>query len=155
MALENCHTKASLIIWVLLGTICIGVFGFFIAIPSFIDRGWKANAIINNLRYIDAAKQQWAFEHGITNANQMAHFSQTLSWNDIAPGLLQNINVVQQKHFGPNGEPRPVSGEIYTINSLDKPVEVKLTRDVEFLHEGTIIPNVHSAYVYLDQATNR
>ncbi len=42
------------------------------------NRGSAANSCINNLRQLDAAKQQWALEHGAgTNA--------VPAWNDIAP----------------------------------------------------------------------
>jgi hypothetical protein len=116
--------------------------------------GLKANAIINNLRYIDYAKQQWAFEHGITNADQTAHFTRPLSWKDLAPYLLQNPNVLSQKHFDSNGIVLPIAGEIYTINSLNKPPEAKLIRKVEFLSKGTIVPDSEKAYIYLDQTTN-
>ena len=138
----------SKIIWILLFAI-----GFIILLVVIIPAGFvgnggrKANAIINNLRYIDGAKDQWAFEHGITNADQAAHFTLPLSWKDIAPYLLQNTNVLLQKHFGSDGVVHPISGEIYTINSLSKPPEAKLTHDVEFLSKGTIIPDPDKAYV--------
>lgn len=149
--------KSSPITWNLLGAICFIVLLGIFAAHNFVGEygpGVKANAIINNLRYIDAAKQQWALEHGITNANQMLQFNQALSWKDIAPYLLQDINVIQSKHFNSNGEPSPVSGEIYTINSPDKAPEAKLTHDVGFLSKGTIIPDFNKVYIYLDQATN-
>lgn len=136
------------------------VFGFIVLLAVIIpanfvgNGGQKANAIINNLRYIDAAKNQWAFEHGITNADQAKNFIQPLSWKDIAPFLLTDPNVLSQKHFDSDGVVRPISGEIYTINSLSKPPEAKLAHDVEFLSKGTIIPDSEKAYVYLDQITN-
>lgn len=144
----------SKIFWILLFA-----FGFIILLatitPNFVGNGGqKANAIINNLRYIDAAKQQWAFEHGITNTDQAAHFTQPLLWKDIAPYLLQNPNVLLQKHFGSDGVVHPVSGEIYTINSLSKPPEVKLTHDVQFLLKGTIIPDSDKVYIYLNRVMN-
>jgi hypothetical protein len=145
---------SSKIIWISLLTI-----GFIILLVIIVplpvgNGGQKANAIINNLRYIDAAKDQWAFEHGITNADQAAHFTQPLTWKDIAPYLLQDPNVLSQKHFGSDGVVHPISGEIYTINSLSKPPEVKLTHDVEFLSKGTIVSDPDKDYVYLNQMTN-
>jgi hypothetical protein len=146
--------RQSKIIWILLFTI-----GFIILLAVIIpagvgNGGQKANAIINNLRYIAAAKNQWALEHGITNADQAARFTRPLSWKDIVPYLLQNPNVLSQKHFGSDGVVHPISDEIYTINSLSKPPEAKLAHDVEFLSNGTIIPDFDKAYVYLSQMTN-
>lgn len=42
-----------------------------IAIPSFIKarQASQTNACINNLRQIDAAKEQWALENGATNGD--------------------------------------------------------------------------------------
>jgi hypothetical protein len=152
---KSSRPSLSKIFWILLL-----VFGFIILLAVIIpanfvgDGGQKANAIINNLRYIDGAKIQWALEHGITNTGQVKNFTQPLSWKDIAPYLLQNPNVISQKHFGSDGVVRPVSGEIYTINSLSKPPEAKLIHDVQFLSKGTIIPDSEKAYIYLNQATN-
>ena len=155
MNAESVNQKIpSKIIWILPFAACLIIL-FMAVFPSvMVGRGWKANAIINNLRYIDAAKQQWAFEHGVTNADQAAHFIQPLSWKDIAPYLLQNTNVLLRNHFGSDGVVHPISGEIYTINSLRKPPEAKLTHDVEFLTKGTIIPDPDKVYIYLNQETN-
>jgi len=84
-------------------------------------------------------KKQWAFEHGITNSDQIAHFSRSLSWSDIGPYL----GVVQ-----------PISGKIYTINSLNKPPEAKLAHNVEWLHKGTIVYDDARAFSYLEQTNN-
>ena len=145
----------SKIIWIFLFTIGFIILLTVVIIPAGVGNGGqKANAIINNLRYIDAAKNQWAFEHGITNANQAANYTQPLSWKDIAPYLLQNPNVISQRHFGSDGVVHPISGEIYTINSLSKPPKIELTHDVDFLLKGTIIPDSEKAYIYLNQVTN-
>jgi hypothetical protein len=143
------------IFWILLFAFAFIILLFAIFSANFVgDGGQKANAIINNLRYIDFAKSQWAFEHGITNADQAENFTQSLSWKDIAPYLLQNTNVLLQKHFGNDGVVHPVSGEIYKINSLSKPPEAKLIHDVQFLTKGTIIPDPDKLYIYLNQVTN-
>jgi hypothetical protein len=145
----------SEIIWILFTIGCFILVGIFFGPPLFVGNGGqKANAIINNLRYIDAAKSQWAFEHGITNTDQSKIFTQTLSWKDIAPYLLRDPNVLSQNHFGSDGVARPISGEIYTINSLSKPPGVKLIHYVQFLPKGTIIFDPDKDYVYLNQMTN-
>ena len=73
--------KLGLVFWV--GVVCI--LGLFVwaAIPNFSGRRvtWAANACINNLRIIDAASQQFALEHNLTNGARI-NFP-----NDIAPYL--------------------------------------------------------------------
>jgi hypothetical protein len=57
--------------------------GFFAwaAIPNFVRSGTSpANACINNLRIIDAAKQQWAIENGITNAQIVVRENQITNY---------------------------------------------------------------------------
>jgi hypothetical protein len=56
--------------------------------------------------------------------------------------------------FGSDGVVRPISGEVYTINSPSKPPEAKLAHDVGFLLKGTIISDPDKAFVYLNQTTN-
>jgi len=62
----------------------------------------QRNACINNLRQLDAAKQQWALEHNMTAAAMPTA-------QDIAPYLKNN--------------PLPVcpAGGTYTLNDLSKP----------------------------------
>ena len=58
-------------------TVCVLVL---LTIPTFI-RAWStpaSNACINNLRLIDAAKQQWALEKQQTNGAVVA-------WSDLVP----------------------------------------------------------------------
>jgi hypothetical protein len=51
-----------------------------IAIPNHVGSPKsKLTGIINNLRQLDAAKNQWAFDHGITNFNQIAELTNQLS----------------------------------------------------------------------------
>ena len=70
-----------------------------IAIPNFVKarQTSQANACINNLRMIDAAKQQWALEK-----NQPA--TATPTWNDLKPYLGKNLTCP--------------AGGAYTINSV-------------------------------------
>jgi hypothetical protein len=134
--------SVSTFLWTLIITFCLGFVLIFIIAPHFFGnrKWWKANLIIVNLRCIDAAKKQWAFERGITNSDQIAHFSRPLSWSDIGPYL----GVVQ-----------PISGVVYTINSLNKPPEAKLTHNVEWLHKGTIVyDDTRTFPSYLEQTNN-
>jgi hypothetical protein len=61
--------KPGLVFWV--GVICLmGLFAW-AAMPNFVNPkkgpAWDANHCINNLRIIDAAANQFAFEHNKTN----------------------------------------------------------------------------------------
>lgn len=73
-----------------------GVTCFFIAlfalmaIPNFVDRGrntpgGKSNRCINNLRQIDAAKNEWAMEHD-------AKSNDVVTINDIRPYIERERN---------------------------------------------------------------
>src|ERR1700722_18983015 len=65
------------------------VFLVAIAIPSSLPgpRVIPINKIINNLRLIDAAKNQWALEHDITNHNQILALTNQPSEQDLIPYL--------------------------------------------------------------------
>ena len=66
----------------LIGLVAVAIVGL-IVIPNFASphRVNPANACINNLRLIDACKQEWGVEHGRTNG--------PVSWEDIAPYLAR------------------------------------------------------------------
>jgi hypothetical protein len=49
--------------------------------------GWRMNSCINNLRQIDAAKTQWAFEYNKTNLEA------AVSWNDVGPFLGHGVSL--------------------------------------------------------------
>lgn len=94
--------------------ICVvGFFGLLamISVPNFIrltgsGAGWNANLCINNLRQIDGAKQQWAFENGKTNGDIVATEA------DLKSYLGR----------GPYGKfPQCPSGGEYTIGQLSQP----------------------------------
>jgi hypothetical protein len=149
-------------LWFFLFLLLIGGFFLAIAIPNFTgSRVSKLNKIFNNLRYIDGAKQGWALERGITNADQAAHFSRLLSWKDLTPYLLQDINVIQSKCFDSNGVTHPVSGEIYMINPLGKSPEAKLVQKIDMpWPKGSIIrfsvnpkPNAYLEITFPDGTT--
>jgi len=87
-----------------------------IFIPNSVrSRVGKINAIVKNLRYIQAAKEYWALEHHETN----------------------DIVITQQmleEAFGTRGYDavvRPVAGERYRINTLWRPAEAELTKMVD------------------------
>jgi hypothetical protein len=86
-------------------TICLlGGFTVAFMIPSFVAAKYErsSNACVNNLRQIDAAKQQWALENGKTNGTVVTE-------NDIKPYMMLNSK----------GEiPKCPQGGIYTIGRV-------------------------------------
>jgi hypothetical protein len=115
-------------------------------IPNFIRSGpGRFSGIINTLRQIDGAKQQWAYERGITNIVQ---FTNQLSEADLFPYLSRGEDRINRFGFGfdRNGRPHSGVGEKYIINPLNLPPEAQLTRDFKegrgssfSLPKGTII----------------
>src|SRR4051812_22287250 len=74
-----------------------------VGVPGHIRNGRSSpkNGCINNLRLIDAAKQEWALEHGKTN-------SDIPTWTDVGP------------YLGRPGSALPTcpSGGIYTLGAV-------------------------------------
>jgi len=77
----------------------------------------KTNAIFNNLRQLDGAKQLWAVEHGRTGAV-------VVTMQDIAAYL---------PHF------TVIAGERYILRTLVEVPEAQLTRDVDGRPKGTVL----------------
>ncbi len=99
--------------------VVLALFGL-LAVPNYVGRGpGKVNAIINNLRQLDGAMQQWANVHGYTNA-------MTVTREDIAP-------------YVKDGWIKPVAGEQYILKNFPDSPEARLIRKVERHLKGTII----------------
>jgi hypothetical protein len=119
-----------------------------ISIPNFVGGGpSKLSGIVNTLRQIDGAKQQWAFEHGITNSDA---FTNEFTELDLAPYFSRSDG---RDRIGRNGRPHPGVGERYTINPLNFSPEAQLTRDFKegrgstfSLPKGSIIRLSGSGY---------
>jgi hypothetical protein len=91
-----------------------------LAIPNFIGSGMsKRNSIINNLRQLDGAKCQWAFEHGVTNE---PFPRRVLTQQDLAPycSRTRGSDWRNSKY-----------GELYLIRDLDQPCEAVLTEELK------------------------
>jgi len=88
-----------------------------IAIPSFVRarKSAQANACINNLRIIDAAKQQWAIENN-KSPNDLPN------QNDIAPYIGRNQNIANV--ICPSGGTS--FDDSYNINSVAEPPTCKI-----------------------------
>ncbi len=128
--------------WLLPVVILIAIIGLLVAIatPNFVHGGsTRLNAIINNLRQIDAAKQQWASDRGLTNATQL---NRVVTERDLAPYLLPAYT--QHEAFG-----NPVLGELYLIRDLNQPPEAVLTKKLTERHVDSSLPR--GTIIRLDQ----
>ncbi|HTJ00189.1 MAG TPA: hypothetical protein VL527_15005, partial [Dongiaceae bacterium] len=82
--------KSSRALWpkLLLLALLMGIGGMLfveLAVPAWDRRGTaKRHIIVRNLLQIDAVKQQWALDHGLTNAAQL---DRTVTVADLAPYL--------------------------------------------------------------------
>jgi hypothetical protein len=92
----------------------------------------KFDGILNHLRVIDAAKAQWALEHGLTNEILP---SRIITTKDLAP--------YWGHEFTGNDLGDPKYGELYSIRDLNQPCEAVLTKEFSEgkgdLSRGTII----------------
>ena len=94
-----------------------------IIVPNFLrePRTSQQNACINNLRYIDAAKQQWATDNHKTNG--------PVSWNDILPYLTE----VQKEQGIKAGIPHCPADGTYTLENIGQPPRCTV--------EGHVLPS--------------
>ncbi|HXF11132.1 MAG TPA: hypothetical protein VN625_10135 [Desulfuromonadaceae bacterium] len=111
-------------------------FGVVILLPNFPPHRGNINGIINNLRQIDGAKNEWAYERGFTNTEQFSHLTNQLTEKDL----------FNYFHHGPGNPTNLVpimNGEIYTVNAMNRGPEAKLTRKEKLgddkLPIGTVI----------------
>jgi hypothetical protein len=129
--------------WLLTIILLMAIVGLFIvvAIPNFVGGGpSRLNSIVNNLIHLDGAKNQWAWEHGITNVTQV---SRQLTDVDIARYLISRDNRDHFDRFGSgfdhNGHIHSVIGEKYNLNVWNVSPEAKLSRNYFCLPKGTVI----------------
>jgi hypothetical protein len=129
---ENAKSNGWNWLWRLLGLfLIVGILIFFGTIAASVFR-WtgesKQNYIIDNLRFIDGAKMEWAIEHGITSDEQVLQLTNRPTEQDLAPyvKLIQGRLAV------------PIAGEIYMINPLNVSPGAKLTRKVGTWPKGAI-----------------
>jgi hypothetical protein len=106
------------------GLVMVLVFGFVLFIPlrpiSRDRRGpSERTAVINNLLSLNSAKQQWAIDRSQTG-------SVNVTMQDLAP-------------YFSHGGIKPVMGERYILNPLDKPPAAELTKQWKTLPKGTRI----------------
>jgi len=105
--------------------------GLFVALliaivaPNYVGHGrGRTNGIVNNLRQLDGAVQQWALDYHQTGAIVVA-------WKDIAPYLKGASDL--------HGWVKPVAGEVYVLKALPQSPEVVLTRELDGRPKGTVL----------------
>ncbi len=76
------------------------------------------NGMCSNLRRVDGAMQQWAFDHGRTGAV-------VVTKQDLAPYLRDTV--------------KPVAGERYSVKTLLDSPEAQLTRRIDGHPTGTVV----------------
>jgi len=84
------------------------------AIPNFVNRGSQGpmrNFCINNLRQLDAAKQQWAMETGKTNSDAVA------TWGEIKFYVGRGLSNSLDEIYCPQDKTRSYSNS-YILGDL-------------------------------------
>jgi len=110
-------SKPKLFAWGVV--VCLlGLFAL-IAIPNQVSDGRngpgeKSNACINNLRQIDAAKNEWALEHN-------AKSNDIVTIKDIRPYIERERNNPYIKLDAKGNLPKCPSGGTYTIGKVGEP----------------------------------
>lgn len=82
------------------------------------SRHSRINAMVNNLRQLDGAAEQWAIDHDQTGAVLVTEA-------DLTNYLRRSLE--------------PIAGERYVLRPLPQSPEVVLTREVEGRPKGTVI----------------
>jgi hypothetical protein len=114
-------------------TVLVVLLGFiaFVAIPNWGNglshRTSPANACINNMRQIDAAKSEWALEHN-------AKSNDVVTINDIRPYIELERNNPYIKLDAKGNLPKCPSGGTYTIGKVGEPPTCSLGTTVTPVH---------------------
>jgi hypothetical protein len=140
----NLVTSKSPRSWLLPAVLVIAIIGLLIviAVPNFVHGGsTKLLGIISHLSQIEAAKQQWAKEHGLTNAVQQKC---VVTESDLAPYLLPAYT--QNQNFG-----NPAFGELYLIRDLNQSPEAVLTQKLTERYTDSSLPK--GTIIRLDQGS--
>jgi hypothetical protein len=124
---EKSSFKPDLIFW----GVVVCLFGLFalVAIPNFVRDPYTspANACINKLRQIDAAKNEWALEHN-------AKSNDVVTVNDIRPYIERERNNPFIKLDAKGNLPKCPSGGFYTIGKIGEPPTCSLGTTVTPVH---------------------
>ncbi|HXR04250.1 MAG TPA: hypothetical protein VN836_06035 [Verrucomicrobiae bacterium] len=123
IAQRNSRISRNARILLLLPFLCTAIFVVLVAMPNRIGPrrsgpAWNANGCINNLRQIDAAKNEWAVENKKTNGTAVTE-------SDIKPYIKLDTN---------GNLPKCPSGGTYTIGKIGEPPTCSLGTTVSPPH---------------------
>ncbi len=133
--------------WLLIILLLLVIVGLLAAIatPNFVRGGpSKTSGIINILRNVDAAKQQWAIEHGYNNKMPP---SREITAQDIAPFFYHKDGKDPLTRLGlgidKNGNLCNPQGVVFVINPLGLDPEIKFTKAFKLSdHSGFFGPKI-------------
>ena len=126
----------------------LGIVGLLaaIAVPNFVGGGpSKTSGIINILRNVDAAKEQWAIEHGYKNKMPP---SRVITAQDIAPYFWHGDGQEPFVRFGlvidKDGNLRNPEGVVFVINPFSVDPEVRFSKAFKLSRDKSCIGGLFS-----------
>jgi hypothetical protein len=116
--MDNPANKPELLLYTVITAVLL-CFTALLVIPAGVRDPWTSpsNACINNLRRIDAAKEEWALQHN-------AKTNDIVTIDDIRPCLERDLDPHDKPYItlDSNGNlPRCPSGGVYTIGKIGEP----------------------------------
>jgi hypothetical protein len=125
MTTEQSKRRAFSSLWLVIAAVLTAWLALAVCVPNFVRSGTsKTNAIVNNLRQLDGAKEQWVLDHGRTAAVMV-------TMHDIAAYVSHLL--------AKDGSVRAIAGERYRLNALTESPEAQLTHEVDDQPKGTVI----------------
>lgn len=111
--------------WVVAGVLA---FTLFVILPNFIRARTTCcmNACINNLRQIDAAKQQWVLENIVTNSATVP------TWSDVKPYLGRGASGSVASIYCPSDQTKQCSNS-YTLENVDTKPKCKIRPTLDII----------------------
>jgi hypothetical protein len=131
--IKNKSPRPILEFMIKVGLACILVgFVTFAVLPNHLRTGksgpgWNANVCINNLRQLDAVKNEWALEHN-------AKSNDVVTINDIRPYIEQERNNSYIKLDAKGNLPKCPSGGTYANRKVGEPPTCSLGTNVNPPH---------------------
>jgi hypothetical protein len=138
LAAKKKHFNVKNTATIILALILAALIYFYIKVPTPTPIKSPKNPIykvLQNLRMIDAVKEQWALEHNITNGQTILSDEDVNSYLSKTNFLLNNSTVK------------------YKVNSLSQPAEAELTTQL-VLGEGTIQKKIYPVGTIIRWGTN-
>jgi hypothetical protein len=140
MTTEQPKQRSFSSLWWVLAVAIVLWLAWALFVPDFIRSGTtKTNGIINNLRQLDGAKQQWALDHGRTGAV-------LVTIEDIAPYVHPSLLKA--------GSVKAIAGERYSLKTLAESPEAQLTHQLDGRPTGTVLRLTTNSFEIILGPTN-